>query len=776
MHPLSKRSMVSRLLLGFALLAALPVVASAQKLTYWGGDRDDLEWIAPPDGLSNVAAVSTESLHALALKKDGTVVAWGYDHTDQLEVPAGLSGVKAVATGAWHNLALKKDGTVVGWGEDERGETSVPADLSGVTAIEAGVGFSLALKGDGTLVGWGGRPEDYSGEWAALAVPMPPNLTGVSAIAASRYHVLALKSDGTVVAWGANGNGESNVPEGLSGVKAVAAGFGFSVALKSDGTVVEWGGTWERVPARLSNVTAIWTGGHFTVAQKSDGTLVAWGRNENGEVSGIAGRNGLQPLALGPNYGYAIPRVNVSLAPGTVWGGDASLGTVDLAEPAPAGGTVVALSSDDAGVHVPDSVTVPGGETTAVFSITTDLALGTDRRAKVNAGSGDDRGEADLLVKGYGASVAFDHPDISGGSTTGLMLKVNLATALPVGARLLLDSSGQPLLGVPSDVFVPAGSTQVKIPLTTAPVTVAKTATATLFYGGTTLGTASLQILPMKGSLRFAVDKVASGDSVTGTVYLSAATIAPVTVGLSSSDPSVTGSSLVTVQAGERTANFVLYTLASARTVDATITATVGNVSFSRDLRITAATSVKSVSGPSVVYGNGRATYTVTLSRAAGPGGYAVALLPSAPGLSVPDSVTVPEGATLVTFAALADDVDAAASVTISARGAVNAASATVLLRPNDVHALAFTTTRLASGHAMGVTVTLKGIVAVDTLVTLASNDPLVDLPTSVLIPAGSRSRTVTARAGTTAKTKTVKISATRFGVPFGKEIKVVPL
>ena len=55
-------------------------------------------------------------------------------------MPGGLSGVTAIAAGASHSLALKSDGTVVAWGcaGIDCGQCSVPSGLSGVTAIAAG--------------------------------------------------------------------------------------------------------------------------------------------------------------------------------------------------------------------------------------------------------------------------------------------------------------------------------------------------------------------------------------------------------------------------------------------------------------------------------------------------------------------------------------------------------------------------------------------------------------------------------------------------------------
>ena len=50
----------------------------------------------------------------------------------------------AIAASNSHSLALKADGTVVAWGSNFAGETTVPAGLTGVTAIAAGSYNSLA--------------------------------------------------------------------------------------------------------------------------------------------------------------------------------------------------------------------------------------------------------------------------------------------------------------------------------------------------------------------------------------------------------------------------------------------------------------------------------------------------------------------------------------------------------------------------------------------------------------------------------------------------------
>ena len=67
-------------------------------------------------------------------------------------MPAGLSGVTAIAAGGHHTVALKNDGTVVAWGFNVQDQTTVPvAAQSGVTAIAAGSFHTVALVSTPTI-------------------------------------------------------------------------------------------------------------------------------------------------------------------------------------------------------------------------------------------------------------------------------------------------------------------------------------------------------------------------------------------------------------------------------------------------------------------------------------------------------------------------------------------------------------------------------------------------------------------------------------------------
>jgi alpha-tubulin suppressor-like RCC1 family protein len=203
-----------------------------------------------PSSLSNAVAVAAGRQHALALKSDGTVVAWGSsnvvtrtlqgafvtNHYGQLDVPVGLDRVVAVACGDYHNLALREDATVVAWGWNSGGQTNVPSHATNVIAVAAGSAHSLALQANGTVLAWG---TNTSGQ---LNVPL--HATNVIAIGAGNAHSLGLRADGSVVAWGANSSFQCNVPTAATNIVAITASSNYSVALKgpgTDGRMVRWG-------------------------------------------------------------------------------------------------------------------------------------------------------------------------------------------------------------------------------------------------------------------------------------------------------------------------------------------------------------------------------------------------------------------------------------------------------------------------------------------------------------------------------------------------------
>jgi hypothetical protein len=275
-----------------------------------------------------VAVVSSPGWHgALALNNTGRVSYFEELESGRDPIPVDLENVVQVAAGDGHYVALKADGTVVAWGYGANGATTVPRDLSNVVQVAAGEDHSVALKSDGTVVAWGAN---YAGQ-----TNIPAGLSDVVQIASRFLRTYAVKSDGSVVAWGENSNNLTFIPAGLSDVVQIALGYGHVIALKSDGTVVAWGDNsygQTNIPAGLRNVIQVAAGYDHSLALKSDGTVVAWGNNQGGQSSVPANLVDVVHVVAGDWLSIALVHKNEDMIP--VQGGA-------LPQAPPLAGTVV---------------------------------------------------------------------------------------------------------------------------------------------------------------------------------------------------------------------------------------------------------------------------------------------------------------------------------------------------------------------------------------------------------------------------------------------------
>jgi alpha-tubulin suppressor-like RCC1 family protein len=152
-----------------SLAIAADAGATAGTIRTWGYDRDNVDLgdgyyvnydlQAPPDG-NDFVAVAAGDLHCVALRADGSLIAWGAnsnywskvtreiygDYGQVTDTPAGNDFV-AIAAGSHHNVAMKADGTVVCWGRNDKGQAPDPTSTdSDFVAIAAGDFHSLAVE------------------------------------------------------------------------------------------------------------------------------------------------------------------------------------------------------------------------------------------------------------------------------------------------------------------------------------------------------------------------------------------------------------------------------------------------------------------------------------------------------------------------------------------------------------------------------------------------------------------------------------------------------
>ncbi|MGW7671901.1 RCC1 domain-containing protein [Streptomyces sp. NPDC054775] len=288
--------------------------------------------------LTDVVGIAAGTTNSLALRKDGTVLAWGDNGSGQLgdgttvnrRTPVRvcapgqiapctrfLTDVVDIAAGTSHSLALRKDGTVLAWGNNGGGQlgdgtsanrtTPVRVCAPGQTApctrflthvhtIAAGRTHSLALGKDGTAFAWGENGFGELGDGTntnrrapvrvcapGQTAPCTQFLTHVHTIGAGRTHSLALRDGGAALAWGNNGAGQ--------------LGDGTTVNRRTPVPVCAPGQT-APCTQSLTHVRTITAGGRHSLALGKDGTAFAWGENGFGELGDGTTTNRSTPVRV----------------------------------------------------------------------------------------------------------------------------------------------------------------------------------------------------------------------------------------------------------------------------------------------------------------------------------------------------------------------------------------------------------------------------------------------------------------------------------------------
>ncbi|MFO1461389.1 MAG: hypothetical protein U1G08_18550 [Verrucomicrobiota bacterium] len=224
---------------------------------------------------ANSVAMSADA-HGLALHQDGTVTFWGSGSVLSNGVPSSLRGVVAIAPLVSASVALRSDGSLVAWTTPE-GPLEIIAN--GVKSIAYGYEHVVALKTDGTVTSW---------SKVAPSLKTPKGLRDVVSVVAAGHLAGALRSDGTVVQWSMPLDGgflsfpPQPPPEGLSDVVRLYAGPGNFYAVRRDGSLVTWGLFTQSQyppldPGTVQDVVQVSEDLHYALFLRGDGGVTAWG-------------------------------------------------------------------------------------------------------------------------------------------------------------------------------------------------------------------------------------------------------------------------------------------------------------------------------------------------------------------------------------------------------------------------------------------------------------------------------------------------------------------
>jgi hypothetical protein len=186
---------------------------------------------------------------------------------------------------------------------------------------------------------------------------------------------------------------------------------------------------------------------------------------------------------------------------------------------------------------------------------------------------------------------------------------------------------------------------------------------------------------------------------------------------------------------------------------------------------VSGAAAVSTLSAtPNPVVGGNPSTGTVTLTSAAPSGGALVSLASASGAVKVPGSVSVNQGATSASFGITTSPVTTQTLVTLSATYGGSTKTTTFTVNPAAVSAvlasLTLNSTRVKLGSSVTATVRLSAPAPVGgaTVILASSNPAVASVPASVVVAAGTTSKTFAVSTAAKGQTGTVTISASYLG------------
>ena len=467
--------------------------------------------------------------------------------------------------------------------------------------------------------------------------------------------------------------------------------------------------------------------------------------------------------------------VGVSMNPATLAGGSASTVTVTLSGVAPTGGAVVVLQSNKSAATVPGTVTIPAGQTSGTFNVSTS-AVAVDTLATINATYGGATASADLSVTRVALTgFTLNRASVVGGGTR--IATVTLSSNAPSGGYAVQLSSDAAAATLPASVMVPSGQKSASVSVTTSPVQDAIGVVLHASANGIEK-VAVLDVLPPNVTVKVSPVALTGGNTATGTVLLDGkAPAGGLTVALTSDDAHAVVPASVVVAAGKTSATFSVATTQVSGETQVEVAAAVGD-SVSTSTIVLRPIGIKAVAfTPSIVRGGLTSQLQVTLDAPAPATGVTLDVYATNPAVSVGSSVVVASGQTTATLTVNTQVVFANVRVPVVVTSGASAVTGTLTVTGAEVIGLTLNPASVTGGKPSTATLTISSAApSTGYVVQLScSLTGVATVPATVIVPSGKTSVTFVVSTLVVNAIKDVSISGSLNGVAKAASLKVLP-
>lgn len=309
-------------------------LTSSGRVATWGSGSQYETYIYDSDYYSVTSSLQTGCVDVfsqpnnfVALKNDGTIVAWGYQN-DISAVSSNLNNIVSIVSNNYSYAALKSNGSVVVWGLSGTGGdisitiasgplagNTVQSQLnSGVVSIYATENGFAALKNNGDFIYWRATWNNSTG-----------SATNVIHVTSPMRGLYALKADGVIIIYDSSSGPyfNSNLNSNINAIYGTQLS---GTVLKRDATLYTFGDAengaaglrywsdisngWVSIDA--TNIVDVYTGGECMAALKNNGSLVTWGQS-GGNSEGVSSFLSSNIVAAYPASGGKFHSVMLAL-------------------------------------------------------------------------------------------------------------------------------------------------------------------------------------------------------------------------------------------------------------------------------------------------------------------------------------------------------------------------------------------------------------------------------------------------------------------------------